>query len=216
MPVEDTSRRDADGPMVGLTGARFGGAAGRRSRKAAEPPEQTPRRRGPPSPRGPAECRAVRRPVRVPRWRHKQQDSAPQQAVPQPEAALPVSAPARVNEADWDVPEASYNLVRPYSRTGGRTASRVDLEVETLVSVTGRPADPAALPEHRTILELCATPHSVAELAALLSTPLGVARVLLGDMAAAGCIAIHRTVGSADAASDVALMERVLSGLQRL
>ncbi len=46
--------------------------------------------------------------------------------------------------------------------------------------------------------------------------PLGVARVVLGDLAAAGSVAVHRTVGSADAASDVALMQRVLAGLHRL
>ncbi|MGH3900811.1 MAG: DUF742 domain-containing protein [Pseudonocardiaceae bacterium] len=46
--------------------------------------------------------------------------------------------------------------------------------------------------------------------------PLGVARVLLGDLAATGSVAIHRTVGAADAAPDVALMQRVLNGLQRL
>jgi hypothetical protein len=107
-------------------------------------------------------------------------------------------------------------LVRPYFWTRGRTASPVNLAVETLVSATGRPADPAAPAEHRTILGLCATPHSVAELAALLKMPLGVAQVVLGDLAAAGSVAVHRTVGSADAASDVALMERVLAGLQRL
>ncbi len=107
-------------------------------------------------------------------------------------------------------------MVRPYYWTGGRTASRVNLAVEALVSATGRPPDPAARPEHRTILGLCATPHSVAELAALLKVPLGVARVLLGDLAAAGSVAVHRTAGSADAAPDVALMQRVLAGLQRL
>ncbi|MDQ4031283.1 MAG: DUF742 domain-containing protein [Actinomycetota bacterium] len=106
--------------------------------------------------------------------------------------------------------------MRPYFWTGGRTTSPVNLAVETLVSATGRPADPAAPTEHRTILGLCATPHSVAELAALLKVPLGVARVVLGDLAAAGSVAVHRTVGSADAASDVALMQRVLTGLHQL
>jgi hypothetical protein len=120
------------------------------------------------------------------------------------------------DEGDSDTSKETYDLVRPYSWTGGRTASCVDLAVETLVSATGRPADPAAAPEHRTILKLCATPHSVAELTALLKMPLGVARVLLGDLAAAGSVAIHRTVGSADVASDVALMQRVLAGLHRL
>ena len=124
--------------------------------------------------------------------------------------------PDWVDQADGDTSKQTCDLVRPYFWTGGRTTSRVTLAIETLVSATGRPVGPAAPMEHRTVLELCATPHSVAELAALLKVPLGVARVVLGDLAAAGNVAVHRTVGSADAASDVALMQRVLAGLQRL
>jgi len=39
---------------------------------------------------------------------------------------------------------------------------------------------------------------------------------VLGDMAEAGSVVVHRTVSSADAFPDVALMQRVLNGLQRL
>lgn len=122
----------------------------------------------------------------------------------------------RPDEADWGASKETYDGVRPYSITHGRTASPVALAVETLVSATGRPPDPVAGPEHHKILERCATPRSVAELAAMMSIPLGVVRVVLGDLAAAGSVAVHRTVGSADAAPDVALMQRVLAGLQRL
>ena len=52
--------------------------------------------------------------------------------------------------------------------------------------------------------------------AALLSVPLGVARVLLGDMAGLGVVTVHQTASSAGSAPDLALMERVLSGLRRL
>jgi hypothetical protein len=85
-----------------------------------------------------------------------------------------------------------------------------------LVSATDQPIDPTAPPEHGTILTLCAAPRSVAELAALVSIPLGVARVVLGDMAEAGSVVVHRTVSPADAFPDIVLMQRVLSGLQRL
>lgn len=209
--------------MVGLTGARFGGAAGRRSR-AADDDDAV--KTGP------------RLPSLLSRWRNKEggetaaqyPEQQPTQvtraqrppdylqagsaASTQPEIAMPV--PDEPAGTDWDTSRGVYDLVRPYSWTRGRTSSQVDLEVETLVSATGRPLDPAVSPEHRTILGLCVTPHSVAELAALLSMPLGVARVLLGDLAAAGSVAIHRTVGSADTAPDVALMQRVLAGLERL
>lgn len=47
--------------------------------------------------------------------------------------------------------------------------------------------------------------------------PLGVARVLLGDLAAAGVVVVHSTVGNTgDGAPDVAFMRRELVGLRRL
>jgi predicted kinase len=63
------------------------------------------------------------------------------------------------------------------------------LALEALVSSSGRPVvGDAVLTTHhrRMIVDLCAQPRSVAEVAALLSVPLGVARVLLGDLAGAG------------------------------
>jgi hypothetical protein len=57
----------------------------------------------------------------------------------------------------------------------------------------------------------------VAEVAALLAIPLGVARVLLGDMAGLGLVIVHQTASSTGKGGpDLALMERVLSGLRRL
>ncbi|MGQ0716328.1 MAG: DUF742 domain-containing protein [Pseudonocardiales bacterium] len=247
-------RRRTDGPVVGQTGARFGGTAGRRSR-AVEPPEEddavaTQHQRGDHV----VGQTGARFPSLLSSWRRKLEEQDPEQQDPeqqdhgqpeheqpavaatsaqrpagqqqagqagvaQPEIAPPVLEPDGGDEADgtdWDRSKESYDLVRPYFWTGGRTAAQVDLAVETLVSATGHPPEPPARPEHRTILQLCATPHSVAELAALLSIPLGVARVLLGDLAATGSLAVHRTAGAADSAPDVALMQRVLTGLRRL
>ncbi len=112
----------------------------------------------------------------------------------------------------------SAAAVRPYAWTRGRTLPVYDLAVETLVSTTDHGCDVAALTsvEHRTVAELCHEPRSVAEVAALLSLPLGVARVVLGDMADIGLVAVHRTASSAGDVPDIALMERVLSGLRRL
>jgi hypothetical protein len=113
-------------------------------------------------------------------------------------------------------PESSF--VRPYAWTRGRTRPAYDLAVETLLSTTGRGRDPEQVTqyEHRMIADLCRDPRSVAEVAALLALPLGVARVLLGDMAAHGSIVVHETASSEGDAPDMALMERVLSGLRRL
>ena len=70
--------------------------------------------------------------------------------------------------------------------------------------------------EHRAVAELCGDTRSVAEIAAPLKIPLGVVRVLLGDMAEQGLVYVNQTGNSAGNVPDLALMERVLSGLRRL
>ncbi|MGW5054010.1 DUF742 domain-containing protein [Actinokineospora sp. NPDC004072] len=121
--------------------------------------------------------------------------------------------PAPRPEPADDGPE----IVRAYAWTAGRTRSDAHLELESLVSTADIPPRLLAqLPaEHHTIVELCRRTRSVAEVAALLSLPLGVVKVLLGDLAGRGLIAIH-TTGTAGGAPDLGLMERVLSGLRRL
>ena len=61
---------------------------------------------------------------------------------------------------------------------------------------------------------LCASPRSVAEIAALLEIPLGVARVLVGDLAQDGAVVVHGTSGPDG--PDATFMQRVLDGLRRL
>ena len=109
-------------------------------------------------------------------------------------------------------------IVRPYAWTGGRTRPVYDLAVETLVSVGTAGRDTSRIPqyEHRAVAELCREPRSVAEVAALLTLPLGVARVVIGDMASQGTVVVHQTASTSGDVPDMALMERVLSGLRRL
>ncbi|MFI8105125.1 DUF742 domain-containing protein [Streptomyces sp. NPDC101118] len=116
-------------------------------------------------------------------------------------------------------PKASNPLVRPYAMTGGRTRPRYQLAIEALVSTTADPARlQGQLPEHQRICRLCQEIKSVAEISALLSIPLGVARILVADLAEAGLVAIHQPGGdeSAGGQPDVTLLERVLSGLRKL
>ncbi|GDY32196.1 DUF742 domain-containing protein [Gandjariella thermophila] len=114
--------------------------------------------------------------------------------------------------------EDAAAIVRAYAWTRGRTKSDYHLEIETLVSTSERGYNAAALAqaEHRAVASLCAQPRSVAEVAALLSLPLGVAKVLLGDMAGLGLINVHQNASTDGDKPDLALMERVLSGLRRL
>ncbi|WP_405488467.1 DUF742 domain-containing protein [Streptomyces sp. NBC_00096] len=116
-------------------------------------------------------------------------------------------------------PQAHNPLVRPYAMTGGRTRPRYQLAIEALVSTTADPARlQGQLPEHQRICLLCQEIKSVAEISALLSIPLGVARILVADLAEAGLVAIHQPGGdeSAGGQPDVTLLERVLSGLRKL
>jgi hypothetical protein len=119
---------------------------------------------------------------------------------------------------EWGEPQDFGSSVRPYSWTKGRTRPVYDLEVETLVSTTEQGCNVATLTsiEHRSVAELCRRPRSVAEVGALLSLPLGVARVLLGDMADIGLVMVHRAANETGERPDLAFMERVLSGLRRL
>ena len=70
-------------------------------------------------------------------------------------------------------------------------------------------------PEYQAICALCRQVRSVAEISALLRIPLGVARILVADMAEEGLVALHQP--QLDAGKpDLNLLERVLSGLRKL
>jgi Protein of unknown function (DUF742) len=133
---------------------------------------------------------------------------------------MPATGPIdmRVVEVEQLGNGVGASAVRPYTWTRGRTRSGLDLAIEALVSTSQRGRDQMGLlqVEHRAVAELCEQTRSVAEVAALLSLPLGVARVLLGDMAGLGVVTVHQTASSAGNKPDLALMERVLSGLRRL
>jgi hypothetical protein len=113
---------------------------------------------------------------------------------------------------------ADAAIVRPYAWTRGRTKSTMDLRIEALVTTSELGEDIEALTqtEHRSVAALCSEPRSVAEIATLLHVPLGVAKVLLGDMANLGLVIVHKTATGGANKAHLMLMERVLSGLRRL
>ncbi|GGO93923.1 DUF742 domain-containing protein [Wenjunlia tyrosinilytica] len=122
------------------------------------------------------------------------------------------------HHAPYGAESSDQPLVRPYAMTGGRTRPRYQLAIEALISTTADPSRTAGLlPEHQRICHLCREIKSVAEISALLTIPLGVARILVADLAEAGLVAIHQPGGSeAGGQPDVTLLERVLSGLRKL
>ena len=115
------------------------------------------------------------------------------------------------------VADEERSLVRPYALTGGRTRAKVgDLPIEALiVSNVGAAIDRDLRHEARRIVELCQAPLGLAELSARLHVPLGVARVLVGDLVAEGLVEVHRPQNGSGRPS-VRLLERVLDGLQAL
>ncbi|MFJ4596793.1 DUF742 domain-containing protein [Kitasatospora sp. NPDC088861] len=129
----------------------------------------------------------------------------------------PAHEPGHVEEFE-DEPD-SGPLIRPFAMTGGRTRPRYELALEALVSADVDPQRLATLlPEHQRICTLCREVKSVAEVSALLSLPLGVARILVADLAEAGLVAIHQPASGGESGNqpDVTLLERVLSGLRKL
>jgi len=123
-------------------------------------------------------------------------------------------------EPDRPDRSAGASLVRPYARTGGRTKPGRHLDLEALVRTTdsGRDAwqSPLLTPEHTSVIELCSGTVSVAEIAARLAVPLGVARVIIADMVDLGLVEVMKTSASTGDERDPAFLRRVLSGLQRL
>jgi hypothetical protein len=114
-------------------------------------------------------------------------------------------------------PAPEPQRVRPYAMTGGRTRPTHDaLAIETLVSTTstGEQA-PKLTVEQRAIAALCHDILSIAEVSAKLHLPLGVVRILVGDMADEHLVMVHRPAHAGDR-PDLALLERVLDGLRTI
>ena len=109
-------------------------------------------------------------------------------------------------------------VVPVYAVTGGRTrAAGQELPLEAVVTVTGQSLAPGTSlhMESRAIVEMCARPKSLAEIGAALRVPVGVARVLVGDLANGGYLEVHlpRTADG-DGGPGHALLGRLLDGLR--
>ncbi|CAL2060574.1 DUF742 domain-containing protein [Streptomyces griseofuscus] len=113
-------------------------------------------------------------------------------------------------------------VVRPYAMTRGRTTSTAQHRLDLIAVVVTEPAagdpetDPTLSPEHVDIVGLCrSTPQSVAELAAELDLPIGVVRVLVGDLVHAELVHVTRPVPPAEL-PDESILRDVINGLRAL
>ncbi|UJW28344.1 DUF742 domain-containing protein [Saccharothrix sp. AJ9571] len=111
--------------------------------------------------------------------------------------------------------EAAGPLVRPYTITSGRTPDengRLDLSTQVMTLRTEQ--EPAGLgPEHQEILRLCRHPVSLAEIAVYVKVPLGVVRVLCGDLIERGLVIMRAPTHNAAQAPNLETLQAVLDGL---
>ncbi|MGB3483707.1 MAG: DUF742 domain-containing protein [Mycobacterium sp.] len=116
-------------------------------------------------------------------------------------------------------PYREASLVRPYTLTAGRTDTTIDLPlaapVTTLQSALFHRWSPNDL--RGRIIQLCIKSPSVAEISARLDVPLGVARVLVGDLVMSGYLQVHTTLTESSTTDDRReLIGRTLRGLRAL
>lgn len=114
------------------------------------------------------------------------------------------------------------NLVRPYTLTSGRTDTNVELPLEAPIQALQAGLTHRWPPNDARgrIIQLCGQgppSPSVAEISARLDLPLGVARVLVGDLVLSGYLRVHRTLSERSTSDErQELIGRTLRGLRAL
>jgi hypothetical protein len=111
------------------------------------------------------------------------------------------------------------SLVRPYTLTAGRTDSRVSLPLEAPIEavLSDKPPRWPGNDVRAQICAMCAGSPSVAEIAARLSLPVGVARVLIGDLVSSGHLRVRATLSDQSSVDERReLIGRTLRGLRAL
>jgi len=117
------------------------------------------------------------------------------------------------------VGEPEPSLVRPYTLTAGRTDTSVDLPLEAPVQTVQSALFHRWPPDdvRGRIVQLCIEGPAVAEISARLELPLGVARVLVGDLVTSGYLRVHATLNDRSTIGERhELIGRTLRGLRAL
>lgn len=105
-------------------------------------------------------------------------------------------------------------LIRSYTLTAGRTATSVHLAMEATLRLQAGAEAPVLSPSAAQVLEVCDR-RSVAEVSALTKMPIGVTRVLLGDLIEQGLVRIQATITDQTSTDErLELIERTLRGLR--
>ncbi|MFD1934795.1 MULTISPECIES: DUF742 domain-containing protein [Nonomuraea] len=113
--------------------------------------------------------------------------------------------------------EEAGPFVRPYALIRGRTrSSGENLDLIATVTATDPAAEGSAAglgPEQDAILRVARTPISVADVAVELDLPVGVVRVLLGDLRDNGLISVASSAGPRPSER---ILKEVINGLRAL
>jgi hypothetical protein len=132
------------------------------------------------------------------------------------------AAGAPVDPVDTDaqgLEDEEYSSVRPYMVTRGRTRPSDALPIEALVRATSG-VRRGMSSESRRILELAKDDYlSVAELSAHMNLPVGVVRVLVGDLSAQKLVRVDGLTASESSytpATTLSILESVLNGISAL
>ena len=110
-------------------------------------------------------------------------------------------------------------LVRPYAMTRGRTEPTREIAIEAVLLTMQRGVEESryAGRDRHLIANLCnGRAQSLAEIAAHMRVPLGVARVLVADMITEGILTLHEPLDVGDTSERTNVLERVLIGLRNL
>ena len=109
-------------------------------------------------------------------------------------------------------------VVRLYALTKGRTQANGGASfglIDVVVATGERPSEQFRPgPEHRRILGVCRRPVPIVDLASEIDLPIGVVRVLLGDLTGDGLLRI--VSAQRQPVPDQSLLRMVLDGLESL
>ncbi|MEU3522595.1 DUF742 domain-containing protein [Streptomyces sp. NPDC038707] len=120
-----------------------------------------------------------------------------------------MSGPGRNRPGRDDAPDRLYTL------TQGRSRSDPDNPFDLVTLVVAESEPTAGMQsEHVAILKLAQSPTSVVEIAAELRLPVGITKVLLSDLLAAGRVSARHP--RRPAITDPDILEQVLVGLRNL
>lgn len=121
------------------------------------------------------------------------------------------------DEVEW-VDEEAGPVVRPYALTGGRTTtSSATFDMLSMVVATGSTVSTSSHlgSEHRRLLGLTRRTRPIVELAAEVGLPIGVIKVLLGDLLDQGLVLVRSPI-LANTSPAEGLLREVISGLRAL